>query len=78
VICSIAEVLEDKGMAVETTVPPAKKALIIKYLGRAVDMANRVGDTFILDVPTDRAFPAKLVKERNGQGSETAKVEYVL
>lgn len=69
--------LQDKGMAVETTVPPAKKALIVKYQGRTVGMASRVGDTFILDVPTDRAFPAKLITERTGQGSETAKVEYV-
>jgi hypothetical protein len=55
--------LQDKGMVVETTTPPGKMALIIKYQGRKVDVASRVGKLYILDMPMERAMPAKLVTD---------------
>jgi hypothetical protein len=49
--------LQDKGIVVETTAPPAVRAMVIKHQGRTIGMATRVGNAFILDVPTDRAYP---------------------
>lgn len=56
--------LQDKGMVTETTISPARKALIISYQGRKVGVASREGDSFVLDMPADRAFP---VGEAMGQ-----------
>ena len=54
--------LQDRGLVVETTAPPAKKALIIRRHGRKVGVASRVGNTFVLDRPADNAqyIPPKL------------------
>ena len=55
--------LQDKGMVVETTTPPEKMALIIKYQGRKVDVASRVGKSYVLDMPTERVMLAELVTD---------------
>jgi hypothetical protein len=55
--------LQDKGIVVETTTPPGKMALIIKYQGRKVGVASRVGKSYVLDIPTERAISAKLVTD---------------
>ena len=66
--------LQDKGMAVEITVSPLKKAIIVKDCGREVGRACRIGNAFVLDRPTDAAF---LVMDRNGRELKTLEAEYV-
>ena len=69
-LISIAR-LQDKGIIVKTIVPPSRKALIIKYQGRKVDVASQIRDSFVLDIPTDRAFPVGDVtdqRRRNNTG----------
>lgn len=68
--------LQDKGLVVETTAPPARKGLIIKNQGRKVGRATRVGDTFVLDMPTDRSFPARELTHQNGPANEAKMAEY--
>ena len=69
--------LQDKGMVVETTVPPLRKAMIIKDRGRQVGRASRVGNSFVLDRPTDAAFPVQEPTDRNGRGLKALEAEYV-
>ncbi len=61
-LISVAQ-LQDKGMVVETTTPPEKMALVIKHQGRKVGIASRVGKSYVLDMPTERAMPAELVTD---------------
>ena len=61
--------LQDKGIAVETTVPPSRKALIVRYQGRKVNVASRIGDSFVLDMPTDRAFSVGDVTDQRRRNS---------
>jgi hypothetical protein len=68
--------LQDKGMAIETTIPPAKKALIVRYQGRKVGVASRVGDSFVLDQPTDKAYPVRLLTDHDGQVAEATDDKY--
>ena len=68
--------LQDKGMAVETTVPPARKALIVRYQGRKVGTASRVGDTFVLDRSTDQAYPVRILTDCNGQETDSTEEKY--
>jgi hypothetical protein len=72
-------VLQDKGLVVETTAPPEKKALLIKDHGRIVGMASRVRNAFVLDRPADSAFPAEDAADSDSDGQElrTKKSEYV-
>lgn len=57
--------LQDKGMVVETTIPPAEKALIVKYQGQKVGIANRVDNAFVLNMARDSAFPAQEITDLN-------------
>jgi len=68
--------LQDKGIVVETTVPPARKALIIKHQGRIVGIASRIGDTFVLDMPIDRAFPVRQITDHNGRELDATRAKY--
>jgi hypothetical protein len=61
-LISIAR-LQDKGIVVETTAPPEKTTMIIKYQGRKVGVASRVGKSYVLDMPAERAMPAELVTD---------------
>ena len=74
-LISIAR-LQDKGIVVETTVPPARKALIIKHQGRIVGIASRIGDTFVLDMPIDRAFPVRQITDHNGRELDATRAKY--
>jgi hypothetical protein len=56
--------LQDKGLVVETTAPPKRMALVIKDHGRKVGVASRVGRSYILDMPTESAMPARLATDR--------------
>jgi hypothetical protein len=61
-------------MVVETTTPPEKMTLIIRYQGRKAGVASRVGKSYVLDMPTERAMPAELVTDQqegitDGRGS---------
>ena len=69
--------LQDRGLVVETTAPPAKKALIIRRHGRKVGVASRVGNTFVLDRPADNALFTEEVTDRNGRGLQSAEAEYI-
>ena len=55
--------LQDKGIVVETTAPPERLAMIIKYQGCKVGVASRVGRSYVLDMPTERAMPAELTTD---------------
>jgi hypothetical protein len=55
--------LQDKGLVVETTAPPERKAMIIKDRGRRVGMASRVGKSYVLDMSTERAMPTELATD---------------
>ena len=59
-LISIAR-LQDKGIVVETTAPPAKNALVIKDQGKIVGIASRVKNSYVLCTPTDMAFPVRQV-----------------
>lgn len=69
--------LQDKGIAVETTLPPRRKALIIKSHGRKVGIASRVGRAFVLDTATDSAFNAtEQVTGSDGREPKAKQAEY--
>ena len=61
---------------VETTVLPARKALIIKHQGRVVSIASRIGDVFVLDILIDRAFPVRQITDHDGRELDATRAKY--
>jgi hypothetical protein len=70
--------LQDKGLVAETTALPAKNALVIKDQGETIGIADRIKNSYVLNMLTDRAFPVRQIADQDDQEVDNTGVEYAL